>query len=176
MKKWIVIAVAAAVGLGLSGCKSDFTSTLRKDFQNEKVEMEKIQFYNSAKILLGREMSIEERKASAEGEYLKKTEDILYVVKIKCNTPGLCVKEDNDVLRISFEDDDNKYLPFRFRNGLYYLDVNNGKVEYNKQLYRVIKGDTSYLKIMISESDIDKKRQHTAGGKRLHKKAGYFVY
>ncbi len=167
MKRFnIMMLFIAILVISCTSCKSTFTPKLRGAFETNKIAIDKIQFYNSGRITLEREIKLKEKKAR-KGAYKKKKQEIQYVERVYRNTPGVCIKEEGDVLYVAFDADNNKYLPFKSKKGHYYLMHNKGKVEYNGATYKITWGRNTYLKIVVDESDSDRERTSKARGRRV---------
>jgi len=163
----IAMLFAVLITFSLVSCKSAFTPKLRVAFEKNKIEIGKIQFYNSGRITLERETKLKERKVSKSGAYKKKKREIQYTERILRGTRGVCIKEEGDILYVSFDADDEKNLPFKKKSGRYYLLHKKGRVEYNGVMYKITWGRKAYLKIVIDESDSDRERSSKATGRRI---------
>ena len=105
----------------LCSCKVLFTQDIRDDLVKNNIDLKKIQYYNSQKIVLSRFLSSTETKVTA-GEVKLEKGKYIEIVEIKKNTPGVCDSIFEDRLNIKFEAGPNKYITFRKtkRYGGYY--------------------------------------------------------
>lgn len=110
-------------------CKVTFTQRIRTQAESSKIDLSKIQFYNSDKILLKRSLSSDEVKV-ASGQITIENGKYIEVIRILKNTPGKCTMTNNNQLQITFEDGSNKTLLFQNDNtfstrGIYELKPDN---------------------------------------------------
>jgi len=113
-------------------CKVTFTQRIRTQAENSKIDLSKIQFYNSDKIILKRMLSNDEIKV-ASGKITIENGKYIEVIRIKKNTPGKCNITSNNQLQISFEDGANRSFLFQNDNtfsprGIYELKPDNCKL------------------------------------------------
>jgi hypothetical protein len=95
----------------LSSCRVAFTESFRQKAEKQGLNLTKIQYYNSKKIVLTRTLSSSE-VSLASGKV--KFENGVYSEKIiiRKNTRGRCDKLAPNEMSISFEEGNNKNLPF----------------------------------------------------------------
>ncbi len=106
--------VLFALPLLLAACSSPktyFTSSIRNRVENNRVPLEKIQFYADRDIVLRRDMETGETKVNA-GVVKFENGHYVNIVTLPKNTPGVCTVVKNNIVGISFEAGDNKYLTF----------------------------------------------------------------
>jgi len=143
----------------LSSCKVTFTERIRQQAENKKLDISKIQFYNSDKIVLRRtlssnEMSVTSGKVKLEnGQYTE-------IIKIKKNTRGKCVSRTDNNLSISFEDGQNKSLIFSNKinnqsKNHYELNPDNCKIEKKSTLAISSTNNRNSLPIETVEKNIN---------------------
>jgi hypothetical protein len=96
-------------------CKVVFTEKIRTQIDNNGVDLSKVQFYNSDKIVLKRSLSSEEVKV-ASGKISVENGKYVEIIKINKKTPGRCNKFDKDHLSISFENGTNRDFIFYNNN------------------------------------------------------------
>lgn len=98
-------------------CKVTFTQRIRNQAENSKIDLSKIQFYNSDKIILKRSLSSDEVKV-ASGQITIENGKYIEVIRILKNTPGKCTVTANNQLQINFEDGSNRTFLFQNDNAL----------------------------------------------------------
>jgi hypothetical protein len=143
----------------LTSCKVTFTERIRQQAENNKVNISKIQFYNSDKIVLRRtlssnEMSVTSGKVKLEnGKYTE-------IIKIKKHTRGKCESYTDNNLRISFEVGQNKSLVFSNKTNnqsknYYELNPDNCKIEKKSSLAISSTNNRNSLPIETVEKNIN---------------------
>ena len=189
IKKGIMhrLLIAAFVATSLTSCVSNriyFTVDTKKELDQEKIDLKQIQFYNSEEIVLVRSAS--EADVQVEDGKVKTTSGKqVQEIVIPAMTPGICEVYDERSLRISFDDGDGNALPFLVerregvvvdRSGFKLAGKNwkktrtggkVGKVDYQKELYTIVRGANSRL--LIDKSSITKIDRSTkvARGRKL---------
>ncbi len=95
----------------LSGCKVTFTRSIRSQIEAKGLELKKIQYYNSQKIVLKRVLTNKDANVTS-GEV--RLENGMYVeqVEIDKNTPGVVEEVREGALLIRFEEGENRTLLF----------------------------------------------------------------
>ncbi len=110
-----LIFLIACANVYLTSCKSDFTYSLKSDMLEHKVDLKKIQFYNSEEIELKRTLKQDDKTVSDMGEYKTVKGKRIEFIIIPSGTPGAFVKEVKDTIYVSFDAEDiNNNLPFYF--------------------------------------------------------------
>lgn len=99
----------------LSSCSNKiyFSSSLKSRLSQNNLSINKVQFYNSSKIVLQREVPQNYAELTNNGEIIFEKGRFIEQIIIKKNTPGTCEFVDQDILNISFEEGYNKVLRFR---------------------------------------------------------------
>ena len=118
-----------AVIFCFNSCKVVFTSGLRANIKRQKLDMNKIQYYNSKTINLVREVSEKETDV-IEGKVTIMSGQMIEEIEIKKNTPGVLVKKLPGEVHIKFEpgDMDDNYLIFKkAANQIYYFEATSWK-------------------------------------------------
>ncbi len=118
--------LVAIVGC-LNSCKVVFTSGLRANIERQKLDMEKIQYYNSKTIHLKRVVSEKETDV-IEGKVTIMNGQMIEEIEVKKNTPGVLVKKLPGEVHIKFEpgDMDDNYLIFKKADDqIYYFEANS---------------------------------------------------
>jgi len=143
IKRYNILLLLSAVFL-FSSCKVIFTQKLRLQAEEQKINIEDIQFYTSKKIILQRLVS--SSTVVEDTAKLQQTKTIeLDRIKIKRNTPGVCVKKDDGTMEMIFEPDANTTLKFvltdtvdpgaRYKIGALRWDNGIGVVPYDSTIY-----------------------------------------
>ena len=139
MKKITVLVSGFAFLMLLSSCSKTiyFTRDMRQNLSKNYLSIDKIQFYNSKKIILRRNLSYADTKVARgkinfeNGQYVEK-------IIIPKKTPGVAVGEGTNYINVAFEDGNNRFLKFVL-NGDNEYQVSAGKWE---QGYGKVKYDT----------------------------------
>lgn len=116
-----------------SSCKVAFTERIKQQAENNNVDISKIQFYNSDKIVLKRTLSSNDMNVTS-GKVILENGKYTEIIKIKKHTRGKCETHNNNDLSISFEVGQNKNLTFsnKFKNrssNSYELNPDNCKIQ-----------------------------------------------
>ena len=163
----------------ISSCsqKVYFNTQVRKQLEDLNIPLNKLQFYVDRDVILRREISKEETKASSgvvkfeNGKYVN-------IIKLPMYTYGLCTKIYPNKLNISFEDVDGKFLTFGYpKNGsdenAYQINAdewngNIGKINYEGKVF-YIDEKSSDAKIMINQQWKAKKdvKQRVMKGRKI---------
>lgn len=154
MRTLLLMAFSIA-GLLLSSCSNRilFTQQLRHNLYENELNVEEVQFYNSKKIVLKRNLSVEETKL-ARGEIHLENGQYVEEIIIPKNTKGVVVKQERNALNIAFEEGEYRNLKFVVNeNNLYQISAinwenNHGKVVYDSLTYYIAPGgDNALLKV-----------------------------
>lgn len=148
-----------------SGCSNKivFTPQLRTQLEQQRIDLKKVQFYNSEKITMSRIEDRPQELVVNDGE-LEVTEGrIIEEIVIKKNTPGICSGVNQYHLNIVFEDDRNQFLKFGRKQGsrlgnrykLYAQSWNEeyGIVSYGDTLYQTGK-NAANAHLLVKKSQI----------------------
>ena len=142
----------------LNSCKVVFTSGLRANIERQKLDMDKIQYYNSKTINLMRVVSEKETDV-IEGKVTIMSGQMIEEIEIKKNTPGVLVKKLPGEVHIKFEPgnmEDNYLIFKKAADQIYYFEATSwkkkdlitdesgqsvlssykGRVDYHGHLYR----------------------------------------
>lgn len=156
----------------LSSCSNTiyFTQDMRNTLNKSKVPIEEVQFYNSKKIVLKRNLSYDETKV-ARGEIKYENGEYVEEIIIPKNTPGVAVGHGNNFLNIAFENGRNR--DFRFsenERSLYQLiperiDQKNETVVYDTLVYLLEHGSNrALLKVKKNSNfNFEKKKRVVKG-------------
>lgn len=184
MKKVHTLLPLLAIVL-VSACspKIYFTEETKDQLERNEVALNNVQYYNSETIVLVRQIKKEEvnvvsgKVKMEQGRYIEE-------IVIKSHTPGVFTESNGKVLFISFEDGDNKVIPFvkiKSRSGdnppiyqvgsLEWTNKNGKKVgviNYGDNKYSIVSGDKSRL--LISKDVLYKRevKSHVAKGRKIN--------
>lgn len=125
MKKHVALLLIVVVLF--SSCRVLFTEQLRQKAENQKIDLTKIQFYNSDKIVLSRTLASSE-VSLASGKVTFQNGVYTEIIKIKKNTRGKCDMIGSNILNISFEAGNNRSLVFENNFNNYQLKPTNCKI------------------------------------------------
>jgi hypothetical protein len=126
MKK-IVGLLLIVVVIFSSSCRVLFTEQLRQKAENQNIDLTKIQFYNSDKIVLSRTLASSE-VSLASGKVTFQNGIYTEIIKINKNTRGKCDMVGSNILNISFEIGNNRSLVFENNFNNYQLKPTNCKI------------------------------------------------
>ena len=121
-----------------TNCKVSFTGPLRGNLEKQKLELNKIQYYNSKTIVLKRVVSSSETEVLS-GTVTMQNGQMIEEIEIKKNTPGVLVKSTPNEMHVRFEPGDQKgnFLVFALaKNQKYTLLAKKNKVNYHEGVYR----------------------------------------
>jgi len=144
----------------LTSCSKNiyFTQNMRTNLSKNKLSVDQVQFYNSKKILLQRNLTIAETKI-AKGKLKYENGQYSEEIVIPKHTPGIAVSEGSDYLNVAFEDGQNHKLKFVLNEkNLYQISAttwqnNYGKVVYDSLVYYIEpKSDKALLTIRKDNS------------------------
>jgi hypothetical protein len=160
MKKIVILGL---VLFSCLSCKTLLTTSIKARIKAAEIDIEKVQFYNTKTIVLFRELN--SNKGEAQNGKVKFMNGKYYeFVKIKKNTPCICVKDSTNNLEVSFEETGtlkfgNQLHRFYLKNDndYYITDANTGIV-HNFPFYQIYAGtwsvgrhfNTSYSEISDS--------------------------
>ena len=182
--KNLLLLLAVAL---LSSCSLNrmyLTVATKQDIEKAGVDIKQVQFYNSEEIVLARQLSKGELKV-AEGKVRIENGKSIEEIITPANTPGICELNDEKTLKVSFDTGDGKSIPFLVErkgdmatSGSYFKigakkwertarGQQIGKVDYQGQIYNLVRGANSRL--MIDKSILNKvdRNTHVAKGRKL---------
>ncbi len=173
-KSWFII-LFLTVGLFFSSCSDKvlFTKQMQQELYMNEINLKSVQFYNSKKIVLKRNLSLEQTKVShgrirlKNGQY---TEEII----IKKHTPGVAVDNGKKYLDIAFEKGNRRYIKFILNPDDYFQlsaktwENNYGKITYDTLDYYILPGGAKAL-LEVSKENINdfEKRKRTLKGIKI---------
>ncbi len=172
MVRNITILLVIIVSLLVSSCSNliFFTQDIRNNLDENQLEVEKVQFYNSKKIILKRSLSKEETQI-AKGIIRLEDGNYFEEIIIPKKTKGVVVRNGSEFIKIAFETGDNRNLRFVLNDDNYYQisadswKNNYGCISYDTTTYYVIPGSSSTLLMVNKEyiSNIEKNRRVLKG-------------
>ena len=144
MRKLSIYIIALIIST-LTSCspKILFTNEIKQKLEEKELDINRVQFYNSKKIVLTRELPHDVaiiKKGTIRLENGKVIEQII----VKKSTPGVCDFWNENEMDITFEYGDGKYLKFYIDDyGKYFqLLTENEQFGYNSVFY-----DTTFYEI-----------------------------
>jgi hypothetical protein len=163
-----------------SGCASKksvfFNQEIRDNVESYEIEMTEIQFYNSHKIVLERNLTYEETKV-ASGKIRFENGQFIERIIIKKNTPGVCESFTEDMIDVAFEQGDNRVLKFvrdsesKFRVSALEWTDKYGKIAYDTTHFFIAPGgEKAVLKVKLEDIYNFKKQERVAPGRSVTSK------
>ncbi len=150
-----------------------FTQVMKYQVEDHGIDLRDVQFYNSRKFILQRNLTIEETKV-AQGKIRFENGQFIEQIIIKKNTPGVCEEIEPNALMISFETGENRNLKFVLNTKDNYqisaLDWTKkyGRVAYDTTYYYIIPGGEKTL-LKVKKDDIYKidRQERIAPGRKV---------
>lgn len=147
-----------------------FSQDIRDNLNENQLEVEKVQFYNSEKIVLKRSLTKEEIQI-AKGTIRLEDGHYYEEIIIPKKTKGIVDKKGSEYLKISFETGENRNLRFVLNDDkLYQISANSWKnnygcISYDTTTYFVIPGSSSTLLMVNKEyiSNFERNRRVLKG-------------
>ncbi len=167
-----VLYTCVIVLLLLSSCSNLmlFTKETRDNLNKNHQEVSKVQFYNSDKIVLKRNLTKDETQV-AKGIIVFENGQYFEEIIIPKNTKGVVTKKGSEYLRIAFEEGDKRDLRFDMNEDEQYqisADIwkqNYGSVKYDTNVYFIVPG-SSHTMLMVNKeyiSNYEKRRRVLKG-------------
>lgn len=158
MIKNILLIAFIIASLIVSSCSNHilFTKEIRNNLYENQLNVENVQFYNSERIILVRNLSKEETqiaKGTIRFEDGKYYEEIIIPKKTK----GVVVRRGSKFLKIAFEEGINKNLRFDMNdNDLYQISAdswknNYGCISYDTTIYYIIPASSKTVLLVSKE-------------------------
>lgn len=96
------------------GCtpKAALDQSTRSNLSNQSITAEKLQFYLDRDIEMKRVITSNDTKLNG-GKITFANGKRVEVIYIKANTPGICLKSDNNTIDVAFETKGDNYLSFK---------------------------------------------------------------
>ncbi len=176
MKKLSVIFSALFFVFLLASCSKTiyFTQEMRNDLSKNYLSIDKIQFYNSKKIILRRNLSYADTKV-ARGKINLENGQYVERVIIPKKTPGVAVGEGKNYINVAFEDGPNRFLKFVLNGDNEYQisaskwEQGYGKVKYDTLIYYIEpKSSRAVLKVVRNDNYNLQKNTRRLKGKRVN--------
>jgi hypothetical protein len=177
MRKEYLLFMAFALMITVSSCASKktilFTQSIREKVESYDLAIEDIQFYNSHKIVLERNLSYEDTKVASgkisfeNGQYVER-------IIIKKRTPGVCESFDDNAIDVSFEQGENRQLKFvlnpkqRYQVSALEWENKFGRISYDTTNYFILPGGEKAM-LKVKKEDIFKfdKQERVAPGRSV---------
>ena len=131
MKNIFLVAVFFTSML-ISSCSSliVFTDEIRDNLEKNDLDVKKVQFYNSDKIIIKRNLSKEETQIAKSTIKLKNGQYFEEII-IPKHTKGIAIDEEYKYLNIAFESGENRYLRFTLNDdNNYQISADSWKDDY----------------------------------------------
>ena len=172
MNRNIVYITLLIITFTVSSCSNliYFTQDIRDDLNVNNLDVEKVQFYNSEKITLKRNLSKEETQL-AKGTILLENGQYYEEIIIPKKTKGVAVIEGSKYLKIAFESGENRNIRFDMNDETLYQisadswDDNFGCIVYDTTTYFIVPKSSNTLLMVNKEyiSNYEKKRRVVKG-------------
>jgi hypothetical protein len=172
MIKNIILSSVILLSLLISSCSNLilFTQDIRNNLNDNNLEIEKVQYYNSDKIVLKRTLTKEETQI-AKGSILLENGKYFEEIIIPKKTKGIAVRQRSKFLNIAFEIGDNKNLRFSLNEDNQYqisADTwknNYGCITYDTTIYYIVPSSSKALLLVNKEyiSNFEKNRRVLKG-------------
>lgn len=164
MKNWNSILVILTIFL-LSSCagtrKVAFTQDIRNILESKNIDLTTLQYYVDGDVVLAREISSDTAKV-VKGEVVLQNGKYYETITLKSNTPGVCTAVYPNRVSVSFDANNNNFLPFvQAANNAYQIlnnDVygNNVSVIWYNGLQYILNYTGHIPNLLIKKSVINK--------------------
>ncbi len=142
MKNNVVIALVIFLLMAGSSCSTKvlYTRQIRNNLLENQLKESEVQYYNSGKIVLQRNLSYAETQI-ARGQIKYENGQYIEEIVIPKSTPGVAVSQGRDFIDVSFEQGENRQLRFKCNpDGVYQITAlawkdNYGQVKYDTTYY-----------------------------------------
>lgn len=159
MKKIYTILFGFSLFMMLSSCSKTiyFSQDMRNNLDKNYLSIDKIQFYNSHKIILRRNLSYADTKV-ARGKINLENGQYVENIIIPKKTPGIAVSEGDNYINVAFEDGTNRFLRFvKNSDNEYQISASKwndgyGKIKYDT-LYYYIEPKSSKAVLKVIKDD-----------------------
>jgi hypothetical protein len=161
----------------LSSCSKDiyFTQEIRKNLRKHHVDLRKVQFYNSKKIVLKRDLTYEETKV-ARGTIKLENGHYVEEIIIPKLTPGVVEDSSRNNLQVAFEEGKNRGLSFvlndkkKYQISAQVWSKGFGKIAYDTLVYFIEpSSDKAMLKVKKDDIYNFQKKVRKVTGKQVEK-------
>ncbi len=144
MKRFYILLFGLSFLMLISSCSKTiyFSQDMRNNLNKNFLSLDKIQFYNSRKIILRRNLSYADTKV-ARGEIKLLNGQYVEKIIIPKNTPGVAVSEGGNYISVAFENGAYRFLKFVLNDeNQYQISANKwsnnyGKVKYDTLVYYI---------------------------------------
>ncbi len=144
MKRFYVLLFGLSFFMLISSCSKTiyFTQDMRNNLNKNFISLDKIQFYNSRKIILRRNLSYADTKV-ARGEIKLLNGQYVEKIIIPKNTAGVVISEGGNSISVAFENGAYHFLKFVLNDeNQYQISANKwsndyGKVKYDTLVYYI---------------------------------------
>lgn len=109
-KSFVLVAITMFI---LSSCKTTFTAEMKRKLESNNVELSKIQYYNSSKIILKRTL-LDSESDVIDGKIKLENGRRIQEIVIDRNTPGVLAKAGTGFMDLHFEEGQNRKIRFEF--------------------------------------------------------------
>lgn len=176
MKSFNKLLIFSVLTLLLS-CSSSktlyFSHQLRENVAASDIDLQDIQFYNSQKIVIERQITSEETKV-ASGKIRFENGQFIERIIIKKNTPGICESFNESVVEVAFEQGDNRALKFvrnardKYQISALEWEGKFGRISYDTTFFFIVPGSEKAL-LKVKKEDITKfnKQERVAPGRSV---------
>ncbi|MBC8320900.1 MAG: hypothetical protein H8E34_09280 [Bacteroidetes bacterium] len=156
--KNIVLISFVLISLLISSCSSliYFTEEIRDELYENDLDIEMVQFYNSDKIILKRNLSKAEMQI-AKGTIRLENGQYFEEIIIPKKTKGVAVKLGAKYLKVAFEEGENRNLRFDINeNSKYQISAdswynNYGSIKYDTTVYYIVPGSNKIMLLVNKE-------------------------
>ena len=169
-----ILSICIIVVMLLSSCSNLilFTKSTRDNLNKNKQDVSEVQFYNSNKIVLRRNLTKDETQV-AKGIIVLENGKYFEEIIIPKQTRGVVTKKGAEYLKIAFEEGENRDLRFDMNeNQEYQISAdkwknNYGSVKYDTTVYFIVPGSSRTLLMVHKEyiSNYEKRRRVVKGRK-----------
>lgn len=172
MKRFYVLLFGLSFFMLVSSCSKTiyFSQDMRNNLNKNFLSLDKIQFYNSRKIILRRNLSYADTKVARgeikliKGQYVEK-------IIIPKKTPGVAVSEGGNSISVAFENGAYRFLKFVLNDeNQYQISADKwsndyGKVKYDTLVYYIEpRSSRAVLKVIKNDRyNLQKKTRRVKG-------------
>ena len=148
------IILAFLLVLILGSCKTIFTAEMKIKLESNNVDLSSIQYYNSSKIVLKRNLLDSESNVE-DGKIRMENGRRTQIIKLNKNTPGILYENNGDTLGLIFEEGENRTIPFTYSSSKDDFRFKETTLIYEGKIYRVYY-PSGYAKVKVKKTDLSK--------------------